>query len=111
MENNSQYNSDNADKARFTFGLLGIIILAAILAGLFFIQIPTESKDLVNIGLGFIAGYVGSVFSYYFGSSEGSDKKTSLLGQQSQQQATGKADDPVHIEPQAPEDDINISKL
>lgn len=87
-----------SEKTRTLIALIALIIIALLICGLFFIPIPDNAKDLINIALGFIAGYCGSVFNYYFGSSDGSTHKTNLLNER-EQQATGKPDDPIHVEP------------
>lgn len=44
---------------------LGVGVLSII--GLFFIEIPKDNRDLVNIALGTVIGWGGSVISFYFG--------------------------------------------
>lgn len=85
-----------SEHTRAWLALVVIALIALLVAGLFFIQIPSENKDLVNIALGFIAGYAASVIAYYFGDSDASRHKTELLN--NQDVATGKPGDPVHIE-------------
>lgn len=85
-----------SEHTRAWLALVVITLIALLVAGLFFVQIPAENKDLVNIALGFIAGYAASVVGYYFGDSDASRHKTELLN--SQDVATGKPGDPVHIE-------------
>ena len=41
----------------------------------------TSSATLVGVVLGYIFSEVKQVFSYYFGSSAGSDRKTELLAE------------------------------
>lgn len=89
----------NSDNTRTALAILSLIIVALLIAGLFFVPIPDSAKDLINIALGFIAGYCGNVFNYYFGSSDGSTRKTDMLNQRATEQATGKVDDPIHVEP------------
>jgi hypothetical protein len=43
------------------------------------IPIPAENRDSLSILLGIIAGGVGSLVGYYFGSSKGSKQKTDLI--------------------------------
>lgn len=93
-----------SEKTRTLIALISLIIIALLICGLFFIPIPDNAKDLINIALGFIAGYCGSVFNYYFGSSDGSTKKTALLNER-EQPATGKPDDHIHVEPNPPTED------
>lgn len=81
------------DSTRALLTILIVVILALLIAGLFFIKIPAENKDLVNIGLGFIAGMATTIVTYYFGSSDGSRRKTDMLADQ----ATGKPGDPINV--------------
>lgn len=54
------------------FVLLFILLL---LIGLFGFDIPKENKDLVNILLGAVIGWVGSIVSFYFGATEKSNRE------------------------------------
>ncbi len=83
-----------SEHTRAWLALALVAIIALLVTGLFFVQIPTENKDLVNIALGFVAGYVASVMGYYFGSSDQNHKKEDMQADA----ATGKPNDPVHIE-------------
>lgn len=52
-----------------TRAIISLIMLAFILfymVSLFFLNIPAENKDLVNILLGAIVGRVDSIITYYF---------------------------------------------
>ena len=55
-------------RAYLAFGVL--TLASALIAGLFFIDIPQSSRDLITTALGFVAGWAGSVVSYYFGYSD-----------------------------------------
>ena len=88
-----------SDNTRTILAIMSLILIALLIAGLFFVPIPDNAKDLINIALGFIAGYCSGAFNYYFGSSDGSTKKTAMLNERTEQ-ATGKPDDPIHVEPQ-----------
>lgn len=46
------------------------IMLFLIVIGLFFLDIPEENINLINIALGFIAGYVSAQNSYFFGDTD-----------------------------------------
>lgn len=85
-----------SETTRAVLALITICLIALLIAGLFFVRIPTANKDMVNTALGFVAGLATAVISYYFGSSESSKQKTDLLNRPSS--ATGKPGDPVHIE-------------
>ena len=50
-------------------GLLGVIV------ALFFIKIPTENKDFLNISIMTLVSCVSTAFGYFLGSSLGSAKK------------------------------------
>lgn len=51
----------------------------ATLAFMLFANVPTGSRDLLNIMLGMLGTSFVSVIAYYFGSSAGSSEKTKLL--------------------------------
>lgn len=53
-----------------------VVLLFALflLVGLFFFDIPTENKDLVNILLGSVVGWTGSIVAFYFGSTDRNNK-------------------------------------
>lgn len=55
------------------FGLLGTIV------ALFFVKIPSENKDFLNIALMTLVSCVSTGFGYFLGSSLSSDKKNELL--------------------------------
>lgn len=52
-----------------------IIFVFILLISLFYFSIPTENKDLVNILLGAIIGWASSIVSFYFGSSDKSNRE------------------------------------
>ena len=60
-------------KTYLSFSVLLFALL--LLLGLFFLNIPRENKDLVNILLGAVVGWSGSVISFYFGSSDREHRK------------------------------------
>jgi DNA mismatch repair protein MutH len=80
--------------SRNMVGAFAMISAMGILAGLFLMEIPTGNRDVAMVALGVALGWAGAVVQFYFGSSEGSKAKTDLLATA----ATGKADDPVHVE-------------
>lgn len=67
------------------FGLLGTI------SALFFIKIPPENKDFLNIAIMTLVSCVSTGFGYFLGSSLGSAKKDELLLK------NGKSEEPNNI--------------
>lgn len=77
--------------------LLGLVAVAGgllALGGLYFIEVPTGNKDPVMLAIGSILVWGGTVISHSFGSSKGSEQKTELI----RTQASGRIDDPVHVD-------------
>ena len=60
------------------FAVLGGI---AIIGLLFFVALPESNKDALLPLAGVVIGWGGTVFSYEFGSSSGSARKTEIMGQ------------------------------
>jgi len=56
-----------------TVGLMGAI------AGTFLFQIPDEESKVLWLLLGALIGIVQQVYGYFFGSSEGSSRKTDAM--------------------------------
>lgn len=52
-----------------------IIFVLILLISLFYFNIPMENKDLVNILLGAVIGWASNIVSFYFGSSDESNKE------------------------------------
>lgn len=50
-----------------------------------FHTVPQQNQQMVNIFVGVLGTFAGSVVGYYFGSSKGSADKTALLSQSPQQ--------------------------
>lgn len=62
---------------------MALLITAAIIAALFllvYVPMPGPSKDAILMIIGGLIARVSDVYAYYFGSSEGSQRKTELLG-------------------------------
>lgn len=60
---------------RFILALIAVISCLAAIAGLFFIEMPQGNRDLVNIALGAMLGWGGSVLSFYFGDNNPQERK------------------------------------
>lgn len=58
-------------KNTISFSVLAFALF--LLVGLFFLDIPAENKDLVNILLGSVVGWTSSIVSFYFGSIDKRD--------------------------------------
>lgn len=58
------------EKVRAYLAFSVLTLAAALICGLFFVDIPQSSRDLITTALGFVAGWAGSVVSYYFGYSD-----------------------------------------
>lgn len=56
-----------------TLGFFGVI------AAILWRGLPTEGGDALLVLLGALGGAFGTVISYYFGSSRGSERKTEML--------------------------------
>lgn len=59
---------------RLWLSLAVLLFILILLIGLFGLDIPKENKDLVNILLGAVIGWLGSIISFYFGSVDKSNK-------------------------------------
>ncbi|HLA51982.1 MAG TPA: hypothetical protein VK618_01680 [Flavitalea sp.] len=58
---------------KYTRGILAFIIVIltfAFLFALLAVNIPENNKDILNISVGFVLGVIGTVASYYFGTSK-----------------------------------------
>ena len=72
---------EKSTKEILFYCLGGIIIVMAliIIIGLFFIKIPEENKDLLNMTIGVILSGFMAVVGFFFGSSQGSKDKTEAI--------------------------------
>ena len=50
-----------------------VVFVLILLISLFYLNIPMENKDLVNILLGAVIGWASNIVSFYFGSSDKSN--------------------------------------
>ena len=60
------------EKSKYVYAGIVLLLTVGILYVLLFKDIPQESKDVLNVGLGVMLGAVKSTIDYIFGSSEGS---------------------------------------
>ena len=63
-------------------GIVGILAIAGALsavAGLFVVEIPSGNRDAAMLAIGAVIGWAGSVVSWAFGSSVGSQRKTEIM--------------------------------
>lgn len=62
---------------------MALFVTCAVIGALFLlirVDLPAGSKDAVLLILGALLMRLADVFSFYFGSSEGSQRKTEMLG-------------------------------
>lgn len=62
---------------------MALLVTIAVIGALFvliYVPMPPPSKDAVLLILGYLCARLGDIYSYYFGSSEGSQRKTELMG-------------------------------
>lgn len=72
-------SSPNNNLARILFGAVVCLMFICIVTTLIFLPIPDENRSAVDILLGSLAATMGMVYSFYFGSSEGSKNKTEMM--------------------------------
>ena len=61
-------------------GALITVSLIAVLIMICRVPVPSASNDAVMLVLGGLLSRMGDIYAYYFGSSEGSQRKTEILG-------------------------------
>ena len=79
---------------RFILAAVAIFIGGGILAALIAFPIPDGNSEPLLLALGLVLGWGGTVFGFYFGTSESSSQKTELLADR----PSGREGDPVHTE-------------
>lgn len=72
----------NKNKIMSWLSILMVFALLITIYLLFFIRIDITAKDLLNVLLGALVTNLATVYSYYFGSSAGSERKTEILNGQ-----------------------------
>lgn len=71
---------ENKEKIVPILGFLTVVTIIPILFGLFFIKIPNGNRDTIIYIIGQITGWAGAVYTFYYGSSNGSQKKDKMMG-------------------------------
>ena len=56
--------------AHFILTLAFSTMVTLMIGGLFFVQMPVDNANMINIALGFIAGWVSSAVNFYFGDND-----------------------------------------
>jgi hypothetical protein len=64
---------------RGVIAILSVIGIITIAGGMFYYTIPAGSKDFFLIILTFLVAKIGTVYDYFFGSSQGSADKTGII--------------------------------
>jgi hypothetical protein len=73
------------DVAMYVLGGLITVCFFVVLGLLIFKELPQGNKDLFNILLGALIGFMSSVVTYFYGSSAGSAKKDETIAAQSKE--------------------------
>lgn len=66
-------------KVRIIFGIVCCLIYVMIVAALLFKDIPEANRSSVDILIGTLSGTMGTIFSFFFGSSHGSVRKSEVI--------------------------------
>lgn len=64
----------------YVLGAILVISFMVLLSLLVFRAVPEPNSELLYLTVGALIGFVGSVVSYFFGSSLGSKQKTDIMG-------------------------------
>jgi len=70
--------------------IMPVIAVTAIAIGaiciflLFFVPVPVANEKLIDVSLGLVLGWAGTVITYYFGSSKSSADKTAIMDKAAQ---------------------------
>lgn len=70
------------DYAMYILGALLTICFFLTLAFLIFKPMPQENKDVLYLAIGALIGFMGTVVTYFYGSSAGSAAKSEIMAQQ-----------------------------
>lgn len=68
------------EKTKTILAILIFFALVGCIAGLYLRELPPGARDILLVLIGVVAALVKDVYGYYFGSSDGSQRKTELLG-------------------------------
>ncbi|EKU56613.1 hypothetical protein ACINWC323_2655 [Acinetobacter sp. WC-323] len=60
----------NSENTRTYLAFAAIAMSLFCVVGLFFVEMPDKNRDLINVALGAILGWSGTVVAFYFGSSD-----------------------------------------
>lgn len=90
--------SNLTNKTRIFFGVIISITYLYIVTALIFLPIPEANRGIIDVMFGSIGTIMGMVFTFYFGSSEGSSKKTDALMKKANTQSTPIAEEIIEQE-------------
>ena len=65
---------------RNVVGAFVMTLAAGIVTALFLLELPAGNREVALVILGGAIGWAGSVVNFHFGSSEGSKRKTEMMG-------------------------------
>jgi hypothetical protein len=69
----------NTATTRAIVAIMSVIGIISIAGGMFYYTIPVGSKDFFLIVLTFLVAKIGTVYDFFFGSSQGSADKTGII--------------------------------
>ncbi len=70
------------ETTRAIIAVLSVIGIILIAVEMFFFKVPIESKDFFLIILTFLVAKIGTVYDFFFGSSQSSADKTAIIDKQ-----------------------------
>jgi hypothetical protein len=70
----------NKENTRGIIAIVSVLGIIGIASGMFYYKVPPESKDYFLIVLTFLVAKIGTVYDYFYGSSQGSVDKTDIIG-------------------------------
>ena len=71
----------DSKKLKAWLAVLAIVAFIALIYHLLYTKVPSENNDVMMILVGALIAIVKDLYGYYFGTSEGSQRKTELLGE------------------------------